>query len=212
MADRALSALLSLASHELRQPAGVIRGYLRLLDQDPALPERRRKAVHDAMRAADRLAGLLDEMGDLASLANDTTRLTPKSLSLRSVLTQAVQAATLPDDADIDLDVAAPTDVRLRADETRLRDVFATLIGAVARAQTGAATIELRLVKTPRGRHVTVLPRSLNGGKVVDRPLDMIRGGSGLRLPIADAIVQAHGGRLRERWIAGRWCGFVVRL
>ena len=40
MPEPILPALLSLASHELRGPTGVLRGYLRLLDQDagPAAP------------------------------------------------------------------------------------------------------------------------------------------------------------------------------
>jgi hypothetical protein len=57
-----------------------------------------------------------------------------------------------------------------------------------------------------------VTSHSLARGKIVDRPLDLTRGGNGLLLPIAEAIVQAHGGRLRERWLGGRWSGFVVKL
>jgi signal transduction histidine kinase len=59
---------------------------------------------------------------------------------------------------------------------------------------------------------VSVTPRTLGRGKIVDQPIDLTRGGSGLLLPIADAVVQAHGGKLRERWVAGRWSGFVVKL
>ena len=59
---------------------------------------------------------------------------------------------------------------------------------------------------------ITVTPHTLGHGAVIDRPLDPTRGGTGLRLPIAEAVVQAHDGRLRERWIAGRWAGFAVKL
>ena len=55
MADTALPALLSLASHELRQPTGVVRGHLRMLDRDPALHHRFRQAVDEAIQAADRI-------------------------------------------------------------------------------------------------------------------------------------------------------------
>lgn len=212
MADAALSALLSLASHELRQPTGVVRGYLRMLDQDPTLPPRARKVIGDAMRAADKLVGLLDEVGELARFKDDAVRLTLRSMSLRSVLNQAVQAVTLPDSHDVELDVVAPADVRMRVDEVRLRGAFCTLIFLLARAQTGAATLDLTLGKARRSPWVTITPRSLGHGKIVDQPIDVSRGGSGLLLPIADAIIDAHGGRLRERWIAGRWSGFVVRF
>ena len=212
MPDAALSALLTLTSHELRQPTGVVRGHLRMLDQDPSLNQRHRKVVGDAMRAADRIVHLLDEVGELARLKDPGERLSLKSTSLRSVLNQAVQAVELPDSHDVELDVLAQGDVRRRMDEARMRSVFETLIAVLARAQSGAATIDLRLSKTKSAAYVWVTPRSLARGKIVDRPLDVTRGGSGMLLPIAEAIVQIHGGRLRERSVGGRWSGFVVKL
>ena len=212
MADAALSALLSLASHELRGPTGVVRGYLKMLDQDPTLGERPRRVVGDATRAADRLVTLLDEIAELARLKDEALRPALRSMSLRSILNQAVQAVTLPPGHEVELDVVAPADVRRRVDEPRLRAVFETLIFTLARGHSGAATIDLRLVKGRASTLITVTPRTLGHGAVIDRPLDPTRGGTGLRLPIADAVVQAHGGRLRERWIAGRWAGFAVKL
>lgn len=213
MADGGLAALLVLTSHELRQPTGVVRGYLRTLDHDPTLSQRARKVIGEATRAADRLVRLLDEVGELARYKDKAVRLSLKSrVSLRSVLNQAVQAAELPDSHDVELDVVAPVDVRWRMDEARMRTVFETLISVLAKAQTGAATIDLRLSRSTGAAAVWVTSRSLARGKIVDRPLDLTRGGSGLLLPIAEAIVQAHGGRLRERWVGGRWSGFVVKL
>ena len=66
MAETILPALLSLASHELRGPTGVLRGYLRLLEQDATLGVRPRKVMAEMTRATDRLAGLLDELSELA--------------------------------------------------------------------------------------------------------------------------------------------------
>ena len=212
MPDAAIAALLSLTSHELRQPTGVVRGYLRVLEQDPTLSQRARKVIGEATVAADKLVALLDEVGELARLKDRAVQLTLKSMSLRSVLNQAVQAVELPASHDVELDVVAPSDVRRRVDEARMRTVFCTLIYILARAQTGAATIDLRLTKTKNSAYVWVTPRSLLRGKIVDQPIDVTRGGSGLLLPIAEAIVLAHGGKLRERWIAGRWSGFIVRL
>ena len=207
-----MAALLSLTSHELRQPTGVVRGSLRMLDQDPTLNQKARKVIGEATRAADQLVALLDEIGELARLKDAAVRLSLKSSSLRSVLNQAVQAAALPDSHDVELDVVAPTDVRRRIDEARMRSAFGTLIYVLARAQTGATTIDLRLIRTKNSAYVWVTPRSLLRGKIEDKPIDVARGGSGMLLPIADAIVQAHGGKLRERWVAGRWSGFIVRL
>lgn len=212
MPDAAIAALLSLTSHELRQPTGIVRGYLRTLDHDPTLGQRARKVIGEATVAADRIVALLDEIGELARLHDNAVPLTLKSLSLRSVLNQAVQAVELPASHDVELDVVAPVDVRRRMDEGRMRTVFCNLIAVLARAQTGAATIDLRLTRTKSSAYVWVTPRTLLRGKIIDQPIDVTRGGFGMVLPIAEAIVSAHGGKLRERWVAGRWSGFIVRL
>lgn len=212
MPDSVLPTLLSLTSHELRGPTGVLRGYLRLLEQDASLGERPRRLMTEMTRATDRLAALLDEVSELAHMKDGRIKLTLRSMSLRSVLNQAVQAVELPDNFETDLDVVAPADVRMRVDEARLRAVFKTLVVTFARAQSGTASIDLRLSKARSWAQVVVQPRSLGRGTVVEQAVDFKRGGTGLQLPIADAVIQAHGGRLRERWVAGRWAGFVVKL
>lgn len=212
MPQNALPALLSLASHELRGPAGVLRGYLRLLEQDATIGERPRRVMGEMTRVTDRLAALLDELNELAHLLDGRIKLTLRRVSIRSVLNQAVQAVELPEDVESDLDVVSFGDVRMRVDEARLRAVFCTLILTLARAHPGSSSFDLRLVKKRATAHVLVQPRTLGRGTVVERAVDVSRGGTGLQLPIADAVVQAHGGRLRERWVAGRWAGFVVKL
>lgn len=212
MADTTLPTLLSLASHELRGPTGVVRGYLRLLEQDVTVGERPRRVMLEMSRATDRLAALLDEISELAHLRDGRLKLTFKRTSLRSVLNQAVQAVEMPENFEADLDVVAPVDVRMRLDEARLRAAFCSLIVTLARAQAGAPSFDLRLVKGRAATQVIVQPRTLGRGTVEARPVDFSRGGTGLRLPIADAVIQGHGGRLRERWLAGRFAGFVVRL
>jgi len=212
MAESARPTLLSLASHELRGPTGVVRGYLRLLEQDATLGERPRRVMVEMTRATDRLAALLDELSELAHLKDGRLKLTFKRTSLRSVLNQAVQAVELPDHFETDLDVVAPADVRVRLDEARLRMVFCTLIATLARAQSGAPSFDLRLAKGRSGAQVVVQPRTLGRGTVEERPVDFSRGGTGLQLPIAEAVVHAHGGRLRERWLAGKFAGFTVKL
>jgi signal transduction histidine kinase len=96
MADASFSALLALASHELRQPTGIVRGYLSMLESDLTLAARARNVIDEAARGADKIVALLDEMGELARLRDGSFRPALKSTSLRSVLNQAVQAAKLP--------------------------------------------------------------------------------------------------------------------
>lgn len=213
MADLALPTLLALASHELRGPTGVVRGYVRMLDQDGTLGERPRRILGEVGRATDRLAALLDQMSELAHLQDGRLELVRRSRSLRAVLTQAAQSVVLPDQVEATITVRAPADVRMRLDEARLQAAIATLIITVARAQPGPAALELQLTRTRAGARIVLQPQDATGRKVVERPVDLSRGGTGLALPIADTVIRAHGGRLRERWAGSEWLGFgVARL
>ena len=143
-----IAALLSLTSHELRQPTG--RGprlTCAMLDHDLTLGQKARKVDRGRDARRRQLVALLDEIGELARLKDQAVRLTLKSMSLRSVLHQAVQAAALPDRHDVELDVVAPADVRRRVDEgPHARRLWDADLRAGAR-QTGAATIDLRLMQ-----------------------------------------------------------------
>ena len=103
MPDATPSTLLSLASHELRGPTGVARGYLRLLEQDPALPERAQRAVVETAKALSRVAALLDEVSELARIATGEVRLSRRESSLQALVEAAAEAIRFPEGQDIQL-------------------------------------------------------------------------------------------------------------
>jgi signal transduction histidine kinase len=216
MPDRALATLLSLASHELRGPTGVARGYLRLLEQDKALPGPSQRAVSETARALSRLAALLDEVSELARISAGEVRLSLRESSLLAVLEASAESIRFPEGQNVRLEVDAPADARFEMDPARIRAVVETLLLALARAQTGASFIDLRLLP-PRVEgsdpgDLLIAIRLPHAKADDDRPLDLSRGGVGLALAIADAVVRAHGGRIRERWAGDEWRGFVVTL
>lgn len=206
--------LLALASHELRGPAGIIRGYLRLLASDPALTDRQRKSVGDADRATDRLVGVLDEMNEYARFLRGQQKLERRPRSLRSIIVQATQVVQPPVEPPVQLDVIADVDVQASVDEPRLRAALVALLQAVCRAQTTATTVDVVLSEGGRGRRrsatIDIAPRSLGRGRHTRREPDFSRPGLGLALPVADATIREHGGRLMERWVSARWAGYRV--
>src|ERR1700676_2500688 len=68
--DTSCTQLISLATHELRTPVGVVGGYLRMLARDPdrALNERHRKMIDEAEKSCARLVALIAELSDIAKL------------------------------------------------------------------------------------------------------------------------------------------------
>lgn len=209
--------VLSLLSHELRGPLGVIRGYLRLLDQTGReLPKTARQSVTAALRATDRLAEVLDEASLLAHLRIGDLPFDRKRIALSTVVYAAIQAASLPEDSRVDLDAAALPSVALETDEIRLRAALATLISAVARAQTSRVVVEIKATSARLGRRkavrLRIAPQTMSGVDATEVDLNTGRGGFGLSIPIAAYVIEAHGGRIRELRHGDRPAGLLVSL
>jgi signal transduction histidine kinase len=209
--------VLSLLSHELRGPLGVIRGYLRLLDQSaPELSERSRQVVTAALRASDRMADVLDEASLFAHLRLGDVGLEPAPAPLASIVESAIQAAALPQGSQVEVDSAALPAVTLDVDEGRIRMALATLIRAVARGQSSDVAVEISATRTRSSEGDAVRLRitapTLRGVAADEAELNTDRGGFGLAIPIAAIIVEGHGGSVRELRHGDRSAGFLVSL
>jgi signal transduction histidine kinase len=214
---REASRLLSHLSHELRAPLGVVRGYLRLLEQSAgAFDERQRKAVIAALDASSRAVAIVEETSELSRLLGGETAFRRVTIPLSSLLHASVQAVELPEDPAVDLDVVEASNVIVSVDEARLRAALVAFLTAIVRAQSRPVTVQIRATRLPKSRRpavrVLVAPRTVSGLRGRERPFDPARGGQGLQLAIAVAVVEAHGGNVQERSLGNRPAGLVVRL
>jgi K+-sensing histidine kinase KdpD len=193
--------LLSLAVHELRTPATVVSGYLRMILRERAgpLPDAQRKLLEEAEKSCGRLSALLAEMSDLAHLEIGDAAFQRETVDLAALLRDAVARATPgPDQAPVSLreeEGAAMVD----GDASRLRAALGALLRCVQRELPRASAIVAR--RTSRagetiiaiGEEATV--DALTGGKAT-APFDELRGGMGMSLPLACRVIDRHGGRL----------------
>jgi signal transduction histidine kinase len=211
MADS--SGLLSLLSHELRSPLGVIRGYLRLLDQQgEALSESHRAAIGKALTASERAAELLSQASTLAQLQKNETTLELKPAALGTLLKAAAGGVRLPEDPRVTLEIIDSADVLVDADPGLLAGALTALTSAVSRAQAAETTLQIATTReTLHGRDgVSIGIAPIAANPLHARELDITRGGLGLDLPIAAAIVEAHHGRVQELRDGDRYAGVVV--
>jgi signal transduction histidine kinase len=208
---------LSLLSHELKGPLGVVRGYLRLLLQGGnELSARSRQTVEAALRASDRIGEVLDEASQLSHLKQGDIPFETKRLALSTLVYSAIQAAALPEDSTVDLDANELPSVSLEVDEARVRGALATLIAAVARAQTTSRIVDIIASRGRIGRQPAIRlrigPRTLSGVDATEVEPDLHRGGFGLQVPIAAFVIEQHGGRLRDLRQGDRPAGLLVTL
>jgi signal transduction histidine kinase len=200
-ADANWPKLLSLAVHELRTPATVVAGYLRMVLKERAgpLPDAQRKLLEEAEKSCGRLSGLLAEMSELAHLEIGDAPVQRQTVDLAGLVREVVAAATSgPDQAPATLREEAGA-AMIEGDATRLRAALGALLRCVQRELPGAAAIIVW--RTSRagealiaiGEEQTVAALTDGNGHA---PFDELRGGMGMALPLAQRVIDRHGGRL----------------
>ena len=212
--------ILSLSVHEFRTPMTVVAGYIRMLLKDRAGPlsDQQRGLLEQAEKSCARLTALLSEVSDLSSLEGGTAPFNRQRTDLHKALRDAVsQLPPLPDrEVRVDLQLAgdhAPID----ADPVRLAQALTSVIRSLQRELISDAPLVVRQhaaspddyeIRIGDDDTLALFDAEDPGAR---EPFDEWRGGSGLILPVARRIIEAHGGRI---WAApgGRQAGARITL
>ena len=206
------------ASHELRTPLAVLRAQVELLDRE-ADEHARHEGNRVLLRRLDEMDRLVDDMLTLAS-AEAGRLVQPRPIDLDDFFEDVRRDLPLFGERDFHLE---PVDGVLDADPDRITQVLRNLVrNAVAHTEPGGrvavvATARdgwLRIAVSDDGPGIPPahLERVFERFHRVDEDRARERGGSGLGLPIARAIVEAHGGRIRADSGAGAGTTITLEL
>jgi two-component system cell cycle sensor histidine kinase PleC len=212
--------ILSLSVHEFRTPMTVVAGYIRMLLKDRAGPltDQQRGLLEQAEKSCVRLTALLSEVSDLSTLEGGTAPITRHGTDLHKTLRDAV--ADLPPLPDREVRVELQLDgheAPIDADSVRLAQALTSVIKSLQRELIGDVPLVVRQ-RRPDPAHYEIQIGDEETLAVLDgeapdprEVFDEWRGGSGLILPIARRIIEAHGGRI---WgtPGGRRSGARIRL
>lgn len=194
------ASILRILAHELRSPAGVAQGYVRMtLDGRLASPVDQRRALEHTRDAIGRISAISREASEVASLIERPTT-GPQQIAALHPLLQTVLERIGPERLDIELDAlphAATTPTR---DEEALTTALTALVTAVLRE---SPSVRLTLWAAPTDapeRSVTIalgapaiLPDLVQGPTVPGAgPIPLERGGLGLSLVLAVLVLEQH--------------------
>ncbi len=239
-ANLRMREFLAIAAHELRTPITGSKGYVQLaakrvtqlaadaLTRHPALVdeiEDTRKHLDDAERSTTRLALLVERLLDVARIQTDKLELLPEAANLADIVRTAVQEQRLATPARAIRCRLSPTrTVHTLADPMRIGQVLMNYLANAIKYSPDDSAIAVTLDVRDTEAHVRVhdegpgIPHAKQK-RIWSRfdQLDSVSqlgasGGLGLGLYISKAIVEAHGGHVGVRSVAGRGATFWFSL
>jgi two-component system OmpR family sensor kinase len=200
-----LRQFLADASHELRTPTSVISGLTQLWRQGDL---RDGQALQDAMRRigqeSTRMKALVEELLLLARL-DEGMQLHRQPVDLSALAHDILQgvAATNP---SREITAHLEPDVHVPGEEAALRRAVSNLVNNALIHTPPTSAVALRLTRQPtsclleiddNGPGMTAADAAHAFDRFWRAEASRTRTGSGLGLPIAQAIVTAHGGTIR---------------
>lgn len=216
MQDAMRRRFLADVSHELRTPLTVMRGEAEVALRAGATVESHdaRGALQSVVEQAEHMGRLVDDLLFVARREAGEARLALRPVPLAPILDKAVAAAGVIADraaVGIELDNDAQSTV-LEADAGRLYQLLMVLLDNALRYSPGGSTVLVRAMHAPNGVTITIADRGIG---IPDQELphvfdrfvrgsNALPGGTGLGLPVAKAIAEAHGGSLRIESREGR--------
>jgi len=210
-ASQAKSDFLALMSHELRTPLNAIIGFSDIIGRGMFGPVdgRYRGYADDINHSGQHLLSVINDILDMAKVEAGKVTLAEETVSLHDAV-QACgrlvnqQAAS----AGIRIGIEIPPALCLVSDAVRLKQVILNLMsnGVKFTPRGGRVSVTAEVLAdgnariavsdTGIGMNAEEIPRALAAFEQVDNSTNRRFGGTGLGLPIAKLLAEAHGGWL----------------
>ena len=192
-----LGEMAAVVAHEIKNPIAGIRGALQVIASRIGLEPRDRGVIGDIIARLDALNGIVQDLL-LYARPREPKR---EALDVRSLIESTIEFLRRdPLLGGVRIDITGRPDPLL-ADPEQLRIVFQNLLMNAAQAMSGAGSIDVHLSYDRQGCRISIrdhgpgMPVEIRQ-KAFDAFFTTKHRGTGLGLPIARRVVEAHGGEI----------------
>lgn len=214
------------ASHELRTPLTIMRGEIEVALRNQKMPKDMRELLASIYDELIRLSSITESLMTL--IKSDTGRMVfdMHLVGLNTFINQLFEEAkVLAETKKIRVKLEHTEPVRILGDVARLKQLFLNIIDNAIKFTKPNGLVTLSLTKEENNAVITIedngigIPQA-DQEKIFDRFYRVDRngngdedaGGSGLGLPIAKWIAEAHHGTLEVRSQEHKGSTFIVKL
>lgn len=209
-ANHAKSLFLANMSHELRTPLNAIIGFSDIMKQrvfGSLGSEFYEQYVHDINSSGHHLLELIDDILDISKVEAGKLEPVPEVIDLSETLQSSLRYFTVTAaNADVELVSNISDDgIRIRADRRMLRQVLLNLVSNAIKftdaggtvtvlAESGQSEVRITVQDDGIGIAPENIPKVMEPFGQVDSAINRRYDGTGLGLPLANALAKAQGG------------------
>lgn len=220
--------LISMLSHELRNPLAAITASLALLEYSSNMEEKSRQAVEVLKRQTTQLSRLVDDLLDVTRISRNIVELKKKCLEVNRLACQAVidhQKHFSTRGIILEFE-CEPDPVYIDADPVRISQILGNLLHNASKFSEKGDRVKLKVESDKRHSEVVITVSDTGQGisqeilleifepfYQADTSLNRENGGIGLGLAIVKGMTELHGGSVDAASDGpGRGSKFTVRL
>ncbi|MHB1865347.1 MAG: CHASE domain-containing sensor histidine kinase [Candidatus Saccharimonadales bacterium] len=216
--------LISLASHQLRTPATIVKQYLGILLQNyvGGITEKQRQLIQTAYDSNERQLQIADQFLNAAKLGSGRIKLSKSIVDINDILSDVVNSQQLiANNKKQKINLNMPkTKYQLKADPKYLPIVFENLISNSIKYSNMKTTITINLRKHKNEITVSVID---HGRGIPKEEMKLVfekfsrsdstdGNGTGVGLYLVEQIVRMHSGRVTAKSQLGKGSEFTVHL
>ncbi|MCJ2534021.1 MAG: PAS domain S-box protein, partial [Candidatus Thermoplasmatota archaeon] len=215
---------MNIAAHELKSPVTPIKGYLELIESDKDVDEKIRKWARIALRNAERVLLLVNDILDVSRLDTDTMRFNMEKIDSVKILDDAAEdMKPAIKNKNLKFIKEIPKDLpEIFADKYRLSQVLKNLLGnAIKFTDYGSISLKASIEEN----HLRVSVEDTGVGissdelkKIFAKLYQAYTGedrkneGAGLGLYICKEIIRKHKGEIWAKSEIGKGSSFFIKL